>query len=73
MKTLRVDVALSLLTPLACASAVLVYYAGLTFVVPIIMASVLLLAELYFLQETDSDSTFDKGIKSGFMGLRFRP
>lgn len=67
MKTLRVDVALSLLTPLACASAVLMYYAGLTFVVPIIMASVLLLAELYFLQETDSDSTFDKGIKSGFM------
>ncbi|MEW5712799.1 isoprenylcysteine carboxylmethyltransferase family protein [Pseudomonas sp. SB113] len=67
MKTLRVDVALSLLMPLACASAILVYYAGLTFLGPIIMASVLLLAELYFLHETDSDSSFDKGIKSGFM------
>jgi len=67
LKTLRVDVALSLLMPLACASAILVYYAGLTFLGPIIMASVLLLAELYFLHETDSDSSFDKGIKSGFM------
>lgn len=67
MKTLRVDVALSLLMPLACASAILVYYAGLKFLGPIIMASVLLLAELYFLHETDSDSSFDKGIKSGFM------
>lgn len=31
------------------------------------MASILLFAELYFLRETDSESAFDKGIRSGFL------
>lgn len=67
MKAFRVDVAASLLVPLLCSSMVLLYYSGLALLPPIIMASVLLCSELYFLQETDSDSAFDKGIKSGFL------
>lgn len=67
MKTFRVDVAASLLMPLLGASAILVYSSGFALLLPMIMAGVLMLAELYFLQETDSDSTFDKGIKSGFL------
>jgi protein-S-isoprenylcysteine O-methyltransferase Ste14 len=67
LKTFRVDVAASLLMPLLCSSVVLLYCSGVALLQPIIMASVLLFAEFYFLQETDSESTFDKGIKSGFL------
>ncbi|WLI15332.1 MULTISPECIES: isoprenylcysteine carboxylmethyltransferase family protein [Pseudomonas] len=67
MKTFRIDVAASLLVPVSCASVILLYCTGFALLQPIIMASVLLFAELYFLRETDSDSSFDKGIKSGFL------
>lgn len=67
MKRFRIDVAASLLVPVTCASVVLLYYTGFALFHSIVMAATLLVAEFYFLRETDSGSTFDKGIKSGFM------
>lgn len=67
MKTFRIDVAASLLVPVACASWVLYVCTGFALFQSVVMAAILLAAEFYFLRETDSGSQFDKGLKSGFM------
>ena len=67
MKAFRIDVAASLLVPVACASWVLYVCAGFALFQSVVMAAILLAAEFYFLRETDSGSQFDKGLKSGFL------